>query len=262
MSAPTNRSDASSLPRAGRAEPRGALTGMEDLPEKAGATPMPPTPAQQGAGEGGAPPALRDAERTRQAILRAATVEFAEHGLAGARVDRIAQESGANKRMIYYYFRSKDDLYLAVLEAAYTAMRESEGTLKLDHLEPVAALRKLVEFKFDFWVENPPLISLLNGENMMGAQHLQRSTRLKEMHISLVRTIGGLLDSGVATGLIRPGIDPLQLYISISGLSYFFLSNGPTLSTAFGRELGSAAARDARRAHVVDVISAYLAPLA
>ena len=206
------------------------------------------------------PPVSRDAERTRQAILKAATAEFAEHGLAGARVDRIAEVSSANKRMIYYYFRSKDDLYLAVLEAAYTAMRESEGTLRLDHLEPLAALRTLVEFKFDFWVENPHLIWLLNGENMMGAQYLRRSTRLKEMHISLVRTIGGMLDAGVANGTIRPGIDPLQLYISISGLSYFFFSNGPTLSTAFGRELRSAAARKTRRAHVVDVIMGYLAP--
>lgn len=207
------------------------------------------------------PPALRNAERTRQAILAAATDEFAENGLAGGRVDRIAEVSGANKRMIYYYFRSKDDLYLAVLEAMYTAMRESERTLSLDHLAPLDALRTLVEFKFDFWVENPQLIWLLNGENMMRAQHLKRSTRLKEMHISLVRTIGAILDAGVANGTMRSGVDPLQLYISVSGLSYFFFSNGPTLSTAFGRELRSAAARKARRAHVMDVIMAYLAPL-
>ena len=206
-------------------------------------------------------PALRDAERTRHAILAAATAEFAEHGLAGARVDRIAEVSGANKRMIYYYFKSKDDLYLAVLEAAYTAMRNNERALSFDHLEPIDALRTLVEFKFDFWVENPHLISLLNGENMMGAQHLKRSTRLKEMHISLVRTIGAILDAGVANGTIRAGVDPLQLYISMSGLSYFFFSNGPTLSTAFGHQLRSAPAREARRAHVVDVIMGYLAPL-
>lgn len=203
--------------------------------------------------------ASRDAERTRKAILAAARAEFAVHGLAGARVDRIAEVSGANKRMIYYYFNSKDDLYLAVLEEAYTAMRENERTLQLDHLAPIPAIRRLVEFKFDFWVENPQLIWLLNGENMMGAQHLKRSTRLKEMHASLVRTIGSILDAGVADGTIRAGIDPLQLYISISGLSYFFFSNGPTLTTAFGRDLGSVAARKARRTHVVDVIAGYLA---
>jgi AcrR family transcriptional regulator len=207
-----------------------------------------------------APSPLRDAERTRRAILKAATAEFAERGLAGARVDNIAEVAGANKRMLYYYFNNKDDLYLAVLEEAYLAMRTSERNLKLDDLEPLAAIRKLVEFKFDYFVENPVMIWLLNGENMLGAQHLKRSTRLKDMHISLVRTIGTILESGVAAGAIRPNIDPLQLYMSISGLSYFFFSNGPTLSTAFGKELRSAAARTARRAHVVDVILGYLRP--
>jgi TetR/AcrR family transcriptional regulator len=211
--------------------------------------------------DGTAPaPASRDADRTRNAILTAARAEFAVNGLAGARVDRIAEVSGANKRMIYYYFNSKDDLYLAVLEEAYMAMRESERTLRLDHLAPVPAIRRLVEFKFDFWVANPSLIWLLNGENMMGAQHLKRSTRLKEMHASLVRTIGSILDAGAADGTIRTGIDPLHLYISISGLSYFFFSNGPTLTTAFNKDLASTVARKARRVHVVDVITGYLAP--
>jgi AcrR family transcriptional regulator len=205
-------------------------------------------------------PALRDAERTRRAILKAATAEFAENGLAGARVDKIADVSGANKRMIYYYFNSKEDLYLAVLEEAYTAMRASERDLSLDHLDPVTAIRKLVEFKFDYFVENPSMIWLLNGENLLGAHYLKRSTRLNEMHISLVRTIGTILDAGVLAGTIRPSVDPLQLYMSISGLSYFFFSNGPTLSTAFGKDLRSAVARATRRAHVVDVILGYLRP--
>ena len=203
--------------------------------------------------------AKRDSERTRQAILDAATAEFAENGLSGARVDRIAEIAGANKRMIYYYFDSKEALYLAVLENAYAAMRRSESGLSLDHLAPLEAIRRLVEFKFDFWVANPDLIALLKNENMLGAQHLKRSTRLKEMHISLVRTIGSILGAGVAAGTVRPGIDPLQLYISISGLSYFFFSNGPTLTTAFGKNLHTPAARRARRAHVVDVIMSYVA---
>ena len=228
---------------------------------------MSPTPGEakrlalDGAASDGAGTPSRDADRTRRSILEAATAEFAEHGFAGGRVDRIAEVSGANKRMIYYYFQSKDALYLAVLESSYTAMRQSERLLDLDHLEPLDALRTLVEFKFDFWVEHPHLISLINGENMMGAQNLKRSTRLKEMHISLVRTIGRILEAGVRNGSIRGGVDPLQLYISMSGLSYFFFSNGRTLSTAFGRELQSAAARRERRAHVVDVVMAYLRPL-
>lgn len=205
-------------------------------------------------------PALRDAERTRKAILDAATAEFAENGLAGARVDRIAEVSGANKRMIYYYFNSKDDLYLAVLEEAYTAMRAAERDLPLDDLAPRDAIRRLVEFKFDYFVANPAIIWLLNGENVMRAQHLKRSTRLTEMHVSLVRTLGRILAAGEAEGTIRPGVDPLHLYISISGVSYFFFSNTPTLTTAFGKDLGTPAARRFRRAHVVDVILGYLAP--
>ena len=203
--------------------------------------------------------AKRDAERTRQAILDAALAEFAEYGLAGARVDRIAEQAGANKRMIYYYFADKAGLYLSVLENAYSAMRQSERVLDFGHLAPLVAIERLVEFKFDFWVANPSLIKLLKNENMLDAQHLKRSTRLKEMHMSLVQAIGTILGRGVADGTIRPGIDPLQLYISITGLSYFFFSNGPTLTTAFGKNLQTAAARRARRAHVVDVIMSYVA---
>jgi AcrR family transcriptional regulator len=205
-------------------------------------------------------PPLRDAERTRRAILKAATAEFAERGLAGARVDKIAEVSGVNKRMLYYYFHNKEDLYLAALEEAYIAMRTSERNLKLDDLEPLAAIHKLIEFKFDYFVENPAMIWLLNGENMLRAQHLKRSRRLKDMHISLVRTIGTILDAGAAAGTIRPNVDPLQLYMSISAVSYFFFSNGPTLSTAFGKDLRSSAARAARRAHVIEVILGYLRP--
>ncbi|GAC1327585.1 MAG: TetR/AcrR family transcriptional regulator [Beijerinckiaceae bacterium] len=207
-----------------------------------------------------ATPAVRDAERTRRAILKAATAEFAESGLAGPRVDKIAEVSGVNKRTLYYYFNSKDDLYLAVLEDAYIAMRTSERNLKLDNLEPLKAIRRLVEFKFNYFVENPVMIWLLNCENIRGAQHLKRSTHLKDMHISLVHTIGTILEAGAAAGTIRPNTDPLQLYMSISGLSYFFFSNGSTLSTAFGKELRSAAARAARRSHAVEVILGYLRP--
>jgi TetR/AcrR family transcriptional regulator len=207
-----------------------------------------------------AKPAPRDADKTRLNILAAAEKEFASKGLAGARVDTIAEESGANKRMIYYYFNSKEELYIAVLERAYTQMRSSERGLALDHLEPVEAIRRLVEFKFDYCVANPTLISLLNGENMLDAEYLKQSKRLREMHISLVKTLGATLDSGVAKGVIRPRINPLHLYISISGLSYFYFSNTPTLSTAFGQNLATPAERKTRRQHVVDVIMAYIRP--
>ncbi|SDR33907.1 transcriptional regulator, TetR family [Rhizobiales bacterium GAS113] len=215
-------------------------------------------PSAEAAAVSGAKQAPRDADKTRLKILAAAAAEFAEKGLAGARVDAIAEASGANKRMIYYYFSSKDGLYTAVLERAYTDMRDAERALALDHLEPFEGIRKLVEFKFDYFVENPTTISLLNGENMLGAAYLKKSDRLRDMHAILVRTIDGLLERGALNGTMRSGVDPLHLYISISALSYFYFSNAATLSTAFGRELATPAENAIRRKHAVDVILAFL----
>jgi TetR/AcrR family transcriptional regulator len=201
---------------------------------------------------------IRDAERTQRAILDAAEVEFADKGLAGARVDVIAEESCANKRMLYYYFGSKDDLYVAVLERAYGAMREREREMNFTDLEPLEAIRTLVEFKFDYYVENPRIIPLLAAENMNGGKYLKRSRRLRDMHLSLIDMIRKVLAAGERQGAIRPGIDPFQLYVSFSALSYFYFSNAATLSTAFGRQLTSEAERKARRAHAVDVITSYV----
>lgn len=204
---------------------------------------------------------VRDAERTRQALLAAAEIEFSTKGLAGARVDVIADQAAANKRMLYYYFGSKEELYLAVLERAYDAMRKAERQLNLANLVPLVAIKTLVEFKFDYCEKNQQIIALLAGENMLGAAYLKRSRRLRDMNLSLVDVIRTVLDAGVADGKIRPGIDPLHLYISMSALSYFYFSNSATLSVAFARALGSPAERRLRRAHAVDVIMAYVRAL-
>jgi AcrR family transcriptional regulator len=201
---------------------------------------------------------VRDAERTQQALLTAAEAEFASKGLAGARVDVIAEQADANKRMLYYYFGSKDDLYLSVLERAYGAMREAERELNLTNLAPLDAIKTLVEFKFDYCQKHPRIIALLAGENMHEAKYLKRSRRLREMHTSLVDAISTVLEAGAQQGVIRPGIDPLHLYISISALSYFYFSNAATLSTAFGRQLTSAPELKLRREHAVDVILSYI----
>ena len=204
---------------------------------------------------------VRDAERTRQALLAAAEIEFSTKGLAGARVDVIADQAAANKRMLYYYFGSKEELYLAVLERAYDAMRKAERQLNLANLAPLVAIKTLVEFKFDYCEKNQQIITLLAGENMLGAAYLKRSRRLRDMNLSLVDVIRTVLDAGVADGKIRPGIDPLHLYISMSALSYFYFSNSATLSVAFARALASPAERRLRRAHAVDVIMAYVRAL-
>jgi len=197
---------------------------------------------------------VRDAERTQQGILAAAEDEFADKGLAGARVDTIAEQSGVNKRMLYYYFGSKEGLYIAVLERAYGAMRKSERELNLVDLEPLDAIRKLAEFKFDYYLAHPAIISLLAGENMQNAKFLKRSRRLRDMHNSLAKVLQAVLAAGQKKGLVKPGIDPVQLYISLAAVSYFFFSNAATLSTAFGRELMSPSELKDRRAHAVEVI--------
>jgi AcrR family transcriptional regulator len=201
---------------------------------------------------------LRDAERTKQALLAAAEIEFSTKGLAGARVDVIAEQAAANKRMLYYYFGSKEDLYLAVLERAYGAMRETERKLNLTDLEPLEAIRRLVEFKFDYCQEHQQIITLLAGENMLGAKHLRRSKKLRDMNMSLVDVLTEVLKAGEKSGVLRPGLDPLHLYISMSALSYFYFSNSATLSVAFERQLSSPAELKLRRAHCVDVIMSYV----
>jgi TetR/AcrR family transcriptional regulator len=204
------------------------------------------------------PELVRDAERTQQVILGAAEVECASKGLAGARVDVIAGRAGANKRMLYYYFGSKEGLYLAVLERMYIAMRQAERELNLTELEPLEAIKRLVEFKFDYCQAHPLLIPLLSGENLLGGKYLKRSRKLRDMHLSLVEVIRKVLKSGESKGAIRPGIDPLHLYLSISAESYFYFSNAATLSAAFGRPLLSEAEQRLRRKHCVDVILTYV----
>jgi AcrR family transcriptional regulator len=201
---------------------------------------------------------VRDAERTRQAILAAAEEEFADKGLAGARVDAIAEQSGANKRMLYYYFGSKENLYVAVLERAYGAMRQSERELNLLDLDPLDAIRRLVEFKFDYYDEHPRLIRLLAGENMQDASFLKHSRQLREMHGSLATTLKAVLAAGQKKRLVKSGIDPLQLYISIAAVSYFYFANRATLSAAFGRDLTTASEVKERRAHAVEVMLDYV----
>ena len=201
---------------------------------------------------------LRNAELTQYAILAVAEAEFASNGLAGARVDVIAEQAGANKRMLYYYFGSKDDLYLAVLERAYGGMRAKESELNLADLEPLEAIRTLVEFKFDYYTAHQSIISLLAGENLSGAKFLKKSRKLRDMQTSLVDVIRRVLAAGEAKGVIRKGLDPLHLYLSISALGYFYFSNAATLSVAFGRQLLSEEERNDRRQHCVDVIRSYV----
>lgn len=191
---------------------------------------------------------------TRARILTAATSEFAQHGFGGARVDRIARRAEANKRMLYYYFGSKEALFLAVLEASYAAIRSAERDLDLEHRDPREALKRLVDFTWRYYLEHPEFMTLLNSENLHKGRHVQRSARVRELHSPLVEMLGSILRRGARQGLFRTGVDPVQLYISIAGEGYFYLSNRYTLSRIFERDLMAPRALAGRARHITQTI--------
>lgn len=203
---------------------------------------------------------IRDPARTRESILATAEAEFARHGFGGGRVDRIARKARANKRMIYHYFGHKDGLYLAVLERVYAAKRAAERALEVDHRDPEAAIRLLVDFNFDYCRDHPEFQLLLNDENLHRARHISRSRIVKQLYSPAVETIRAVLVEGVARGLFRGDVDPMQLYVTIVGLPYFYFGNNATLSAIFDRALGDAPEVGRYRAHAGDVVLGYLRP--
>src|SRR6201989_1063017 len=208
----------------------------------------------------GKTPQRRNPAATRQKLLAAARREFAASGLAGARVDEIAARAGVNKQLVYHYFGDKDALYLAVLEWVYEEIRAKERGLNLAGLPPERAIRKLIESSFDHLAAHPDFIALLNDEHRSGAGHVRGSRRIEAQHSPLVSMVDTILKQGGRAGKFRRGVDPVHLYISIAGLSYFFFSYTPTLSAIFGADLRSAAAKRARRKHVVDLVMQALRP--
>jgi len=200
----------------------------------------------------------RDADRTQQQILRAAMAEFSDLGLGGARIDAIAERAGVNKKLIYYYFGNKDELFLAVMEQTYADIREAERDLHLESLKPADALRRLVTFTWEHYLAHPEFLTLLNSENLHRARHLQQSKRIREMNSPLIQTLGDVLERGRKDGLFRGGVDPLQLYVSIAGLAYFYLSNNHTLSAIFGRDLMAPKALQQRLSHITEVVMGYV----
>lgn len=201
---------------------------------------------------------VRNAAASRAKILAAARHEFVTNGLNGARVDQIAETSGVNKNLIYHYFGSKDDLYLEVLEEIYAGLRADQKDDELRTVTPVEAMRRLVENTFDHFVATPDLIRLMSIENIHYAAHLKRSSRVKPLYGGLLDALEDILKRGQASGDFRPRVDAVDLYLSISGLAYFFLSNQHTLSWLLDRDFVSPRRMAARRRHVVDMVLSYL----
>lgn len=202
----------------------------------------------------------RDPERTAAAILEAAIAEFSQAGYDGARIDGIARRARVNKRMLYHYFGSKEGLYLAVLEGRYAAIRAAERELDLTRREPVEAMRQLVLFTWNYYIEHPEFLAILAAENQNKARFLTRSDDIVRLNSPLIAAIRDVLHRGEAEKLFRPGVDPVELYISMASLGAFYLSNRWTLATVFQRELLSAAALNAWGEHIVEMVLAFLRP--
>ena len=202
---------------------------------------------------------VNDAEASRADILAAATREFSEKGLSGARVDSIAERTKINKRMIYYYFGSKEGLYRAVLERSYGHIRMSESAVELDSLAPEEALRQHVRLTFDYHNMHPDFVRLVMNENIHQAAHIGELASIRTRNRAVIKTLRALLDRGIAIGAFRTDIEPVELHMSISALCFYNVSNRYTFSKIFERDMTSSAAVAARREVVVDMIMRWIA---
>lgn len=197
---------------------------------------------------------VNDPERTRADILRVATEHFAQNGLSGARVDEIAEQTHTSKRMLYYYFGSKEGLYRAVLERAYEGIRSYEVAAHLERLPPRAALAMLVERTFDYHNDNPDFVRLVMVENIHRGEHIGHVRGLDTRASSVIGLIGGLLARGVASGEFRRGIDPLDLHMTMSALAFYNVSNRYTFSSVFKHDMADPTINAARRRSVVETV--------
>lgn len=196
----------------------------------------------------------RDPDATRARILAAATAEFAKNGLGGARVDAIAARARSNKRMLYHYFGSKEGLFTAVVEEAYKDIRTAEQKLELDSLPAEKALEKLITFTWNYYLENPEFITLVNSENLHKARHIKGSRLIREISGPFVAMVEKLLRRGVKEGVFRAGVDPVQLNITIAAIGYYYLTNRFTGSVVFDRDLMAPDALKARLAFNIQTI--------
>lgn len=200
----------------------------------------------------------RDSALTKESILRAATFEFCRNGLGGARVDAIAHRAKANMRLLYAYFGDKNGLYLAALEHVYAEIRAAEQQLNLDSLDPTLAMQELLDFTFTFFQNHQDYIALINNENLQRGKNLRKSGKISDLTLPLVASIKSILLRGEAAGVFRSGVDPVQLYVTITAFSYFHVSNRFTLSAMFDKDLSDPIWLEQRRSHAQDVIATWL----
>ena len=216
-----------------------------------------PVPANGSKAKAG-PSRAQDPEGTKQNIIEVAAQEFALNGLSGARIDEIAAKTRSSKRMIYYYFGSKEGLYVSALENAYRQVREGEAKLDVAGLPPLDALRRLVEFTFDHHHEHEEFIRMVMIENIHHAEFLERSGVIRDLNVTAIGNIETIYAKGVAEDTFRPGLDPLEIHWQISALCFFNVSNRATFSKIFGKDVGNAASQESLRRQTVDMVLRFV----
>ena len=213
-------------------------------------------PARAGRVAGARPPGVRElaAQATREAILRAATKVFARHGFAGGRIEQISKAAKSYDRMIYYYFGSKEALFIAVIEDTYRRFNDAEQALALDTNRPLAALDAMIRFVWGYYQKNPEFITLLNSENLLRGKHIAKSVRAKDYSSPALAITDSVLQAGISQGLFRPTLNARDVYLMIASMAYFYLSNRFTLSSFLGENLEAPAALAHWEAFVIDAV--------
>jgi len=199
-------------------------------------------------------------EANRARILAAATTEFASRGFEGASMDAIAARTQTTRALINYYFGSKERLYLAVLERVYAEIREAENELELEHLTPVDAIRRIVEFTYDYYVEHEYFVRLVVAENQAKGRHMKRFPSLRTVNRPIVDMLDAVVARGQAEGTFRPDLDPIDVHMAIAALGMFNVTNQYTFGTLFQRAMGAKGDVPSRRRMVADMILSWLAP--
>ncbi|MSP31603.1 MAG: TetR/AcrR family transcriptional regulator [Pseudolabrys sp.] len=200
----------------------------------------------------------RTAALSKEKILKAAIAEFALKGLDGARVDVVARRSGVNKTLLYHYIGNKDRLFVAALEATYQKIRVRQSSFLARQMDPENGVCQLVHLLMTIWVEHPEYGKLLASENFHGGKHVKRSKLIGEMYQQVVDALNGLLKRGVEQGIFRPGIDAIDLYISISSLSAYYVAHQHTLNALFHVDLMEPRRLQQRENHIIDMILRYV----
>ena len=195
--------------------------------------------------------------RTREKILQRATSEFARKGFDGARMDEIAARCGVRKYTVYYYFHSKEGLFIAVLEHVYQTFRARQREISVRGLAPVQAMRQLVKHTYAAFLEHPEAVAIMNSENIHRGRHIRRLGGLRELYNPLVETIREVIQKGADQGIFRRNIDPVTIYIALSGLCYVYIANRFTLEAIFGLNMISKTSQKSWVSDVTDMVLSY-----